>query len=198
MSPRPRKASDEEVFAAAARVMGRVGPAQLRLADIAAEAGLTAGALVQRFGSKRGLLLALMETFADATGATFAELRARNPSPLAAVRAYARHFARMGESPDSLAQNLAYLQNDLTDPDFHVHTLRQARETQAALRALLAEAVAAGELARDADPDALARGVQVVVSGSLMAWGIFREGKATRWVRDDLELLLRPYLAAPA
>jgi hypothetical protein len=30
-----------------------------------------------------------------------------------------------------------------------------------------------------------------------MAWAIFREGKATHWVRDDLELLLRPYLAPP-
>ena len=197
MSPRPRKASDEEVFAAAARVMSRVGPAQLRLADIAAEAGLTAGALVQRFGSKRGLLLALMETFAEMTGVMFDELRAAHASPLAAVRAYARHFARMGESPDSLAQSLAYLQNDLTDPDFYVHMLRQAREARSALRGLLAEAVAAGELARDTDPDVLARGVQVVVSGSLMTWAIFREGKATEWVRDDLETLLRPHLAAP-
>ena len=49
MSPRPRKASDAEVFAAASRVMSRLGPAQVTLADIAAEAGLTAGALVQRF-----------------------------------------------------------------------------------------------------------------------------------------------------
>ena len=64
MSPRPRKASDAEVFAAAGRVMARVGPAQLTLAQIAGEAGLTAGALVQRFGSKRELLVALSNEFA--------------------------------------------------------------------------------------------------------------------------------------
>ena len=45
MTPRRPKASDEEVFAAAGRVMSRVGPTQLMLADIAAEAGLTAGAV---------------------------------------------------------------------------------------------------------------------------------------------------------
>jgi AcrR family transcriptional regulator len=35
------------------RVMLRVGPAELTLGAIAAEAGVTAGALVQRFGSKQ-------------------------------------------------------------------------------------------------------------------------------------------------
>ena len=56
MSPRPRKVSDEAIFAAAHKVMGQLGPAQWTLADIAREAGITAGAVVQRFGSKRELL----------------------------------------------------------------------------------------------------------------------------------------------
>ena len=75
MSPRARKASDEEVFAAAARAMSRRGPAQLTLGEIAADVGLTPAALVQRFGSKRKLLLALAEKTAAASEAMFAELR---------------------------------------------------------------------------------------------------------------------------
>ena len=47
MSPRRRKAEDVDVFAAVVRVMLRVGPAELTLSAIAAEAGLTAAALVQ-------------------------------------------------------------------------------------------------------------------------------------------------------
>ena len=58
MSPRRRKAEDADVFAALVRVMHRRGPAELTLREIAAEAGVTAGALVQRFGSKREMLLA--------------------------------------------------------------------------------------------------------------------------------------------
>ena len=65
MSPRPRQASDEAILAAAFRAIARLGPAKLTLADVAAEAGLSAAALVQRFGSKRALLLA---TAADAAG----------------------------------------------------------------------------------------------------------------------------------
>ena len=53
MPGRRQKVTDEDVFAAAARVMSRRGPHELTLAEIAAEAGVTAGRLVQRFGSKR-------------------------------------------------------------------------------------------------------------------------------------------------
>ncbi|MDQ3081725.1 MAG: TetR/AcrR family transcriptional regulator [Gemmatimonadota bacterium] len=68
MSPRPRKVSDEDVFAATYRAMNRFGPGELTLAQIAAEAGVTAGALSQRFGSKRQLLLSLAEGAARSAG----------------------------------------------------------------------------------------------------------------------------------
>src|SRR5215510_3207827 len=142
MSPRPRKASDEEVFAATQRAMMRLGPAQLTLAEIASEAGLTAGALVQRFGSKRGLLLAMMERMAEWPRQFFGELRAAHGSPLAALYAYADCFAQMGETPATLAHHLSYLQLDLTDPDFFRYTSQQAHATRAELRGLLDEAVA--------------------------------------------------------
>ena len=58
MTPRRRKAEDADVFAAMSRLMQRVGPDELTLVAIAAEAGITAGALVQRFGSRRELMLA--------------------------------------------------------------------------------------------------------------------------------------------
>ena len=54
---RHRTLPDEQVIAAAARVIGRLGPARLTLADVAREAGLAPATLLQRFGSKRGLLL---------------------------------------------------------------------------------------------------------------------------------------------
>jgi AcrR family transcriptional regulator len=198
MCPRPRKASDAEVFAAAHRVMSRLGPAQLTLGEIAAEAGLTPGALVQRFGSKRGLLLTLAERSADSPRAMFAELRAAHASPLAALRAYAGCFAQMGESPGELAHHLAYLQIDLTDPEFHRHTRAMAHSTSQAIRELLEAAVAAGELVSGVDAGGLARAVQVALSGSLITWAFFRDGSAADWMRADLDAVLRPFLTAPA
>ena len=195
MSPRPRKASDEEVFAAAVRLMSRLGPHEITLADIAGEAGITASALVQRFGSKRALLLSLAEQMAGATGATFAGFASR--SPLATIRAYGRCMAGLGPSAEALAHNLAWLQQDLSDPDFRRCTLRQARATRRELERLVREAVAAGELASDTDPAALARAIEITVGGSLMAWAVYQEGTSAAWIAHDLERLLGPYLPRP-
>ena len=196
MSPRPRKASDEEVFAATQRAMMRLGPAQLTLAEIAAEAGLTAGALVQRFGSKRGLMLAMMSGMAEWPRQFFGQLRAEHASPLAALYAYADCFAQMGETPATLAHHLSYLQLDLTDPDFFEHTSAQARATRAEMRDLLDAAVAAGELAPDVDTASLVRTVEVTISGSLMTWAFYREGSMADWMREELDRLFAPYRPA--
>lgn len=190
MSPRPRKASDAEVFEAAARVMQRLGPAQLTLADIAAEAGLTAGALVQRFGSKRELMLGLMEQSVGLAKHTFDALRAKHASPLAVLEAYADCVARMADTPATLAHHLSYLQLDFTDPDFHRHARAQARASRAELHALLDDAVAAGELPPGSDTAALARAVETTLTGSLMTWAFHQDGPAAAWLRADLAHLL--------
>ena len=195
MSPRPRKVSDEEVFAAAHRAMTRLGPGELTLAEIAAEAGVTAGALSQRFGSKRGLLLALAEGAAAAAEDVIRELRAAHRSPLAAVRAYAECMAYLAQSPAALARNLAYLQIDLADPEFRAHLAVQARATRAGLQELLEGAVAAGELVRGTDVRMLARTVEVVLNGSLLTWAFYHDGTAVRWLRANVDAVLAPYLA---
>jgi AcrR family transcriptional regulator len=198
MSPRPRKASDEEVFAAAVRTMSRLGPREITLAHIASEAGLTASALVQRFGSKRALLLALSERFAQSTGAMFEGLRAEDPSPLATIYAYADCMAQMGETPDVLAHHLSWLQQDLTDPDFRRFTLIQARASRQELQRLVEEAIRQGALKKGLNAVRLARAIEVTVGGSLMAWAVHQEGKATTWMRHDLDTLLLPLMTRRA
>lgn len=175
--------------------MNRLGPGELTLAEIAAEAGVTAGALAQRFGSKRSLLLALAERAAGASGDLIRELQGAHRSPLAAVRAYAECMAHLAQSPAALARNLAYLQIDLADPEFRAHLAVQARAARAGLRELLDAAVTAGELARGADTEALARTVEVALNGSLLTWGFYHEGTAARSLRTDVDAVLAPYLA---
>ncbi len=193
MSPRPRKVSDEAIFAAAYRVMSRLGPGELTLGAIAAEAGLTAGALVQRFGSKRRLLLLLAEGAAASTGGFIEGLRARHRSPLSALRAYAVCMADLAASPAALARNLAYLQIDLTDPEFRKHLAAQARATRAGIRALIEEAVGLGELSSSTDAAALTRTVEAVLAGSMMMWAHYRDGSAAHWMVHDLDAVLAPH-----
>jgi AcrR family transcriptional regulator len=195
MSPRPRKVSDEEVFAAAHRLMQRVGPGELTLAAIAAEAGVTAGALAQRFGSKRALLLALAAAAADSAGELIRGLRSAHRSPLRALRAYARCMAELAPSPAALARNLAYLEIDLTDSEFRAHLVRQARATRAELEELLTAAVRSRELVRTADPAALARTVEVALNGALITWAFYQEGEAAAFLVRSVDVVLAPYRA---
>jgi AcrR family transcriptional regulator len=194
MSPRPQKVTDEQVFMGAMRAMSRLGPGELTLAEIAKEAGVTAGLLVQRYGSKRALLLALSERFSGGTGEMFDALRKGHRSPLAVLRAYSDGMAHMASSPAALARNFAYLQIDLTDPDFRKHLSVQARATRDELQKLIKEAIQAGELSESANPKQLARTIEAVVAGSMMSWAYYQEGTAAKWMRHDLDAVLKPYL----
>jgi AcrR family transcriptional regulator len=177
--------------------MSRRGPHELTLADIADEAGVTPGRLVQRFGSKRALLVALSERFAGSAGPVFARLRAAHRAPLATLRAYAACMADLAPSPKALLRNLAYLQRDLADDVLREHLVVNAWATRHEIETLLEAAVRGGELRREVDVGALARTVETVVSGSLMSWATYREGEAVDWVGRDLEAVLAPWLRRP-
>jgi len=191
---RPQKVTDDPIFAAAYRVMQRVAPPDFTLSAIADEAGVTAGLLVQRFGSKRGLMVRLAELSAGASVGFIEGLRERYESPLAVLRAYADCMADLAASPEAFARNLAYLVDDLRDPDLRRHLETQARRTRTAIAKLLTEAVANGELAKGANPKQLARTIETIIGGSMLTWATYREGTAVRWMRQDLDLVLAPFL----
>ena len=170
----------------------RLGPAKLTLADIAGEAGVSAATLVQRFGSKRGLLLALARSAVDGVDACFAAVRAEHPSPLDALMSAATDMTRHVRKPEEMANHLAFLQMDLSDPEFHHLAFENAGRIRAGYVALLKDAVKAGELAR-CDAVRLGAAIESMSGGSLIAWAIYRKGNANSWVRKDLETLIAPY-----
>jgi AcrR family transcriptional regulator len=193
MSPRPRKAEDVDVFAALVRVMKRRGPSELTLRAIAAEAGVTAGRLVQRFGSKRALLLAHARHAAATGDVGVPPPRRRTSSPLAALRSVTAAYAQLATSPRAAVRNLAYLHNDLSDPALRRHLLRLSQAARAWYEQLLADAVAAGELQTTNLPR-LARLIEATLRGSFVSWTLYREGSAASWLAADLDAVLRPYV----
>jgi AcrR family transcriptional regulator len=188
MSPRPRATSDEHLLAATHRVVSRLGP-NLTLADVAKEAGVSPATLMQRFGSKRGLLLAFAAAGSADVSGELKAIRAQHASPLAAIFGVARCMASMADTPETLANNLAFLQMDLVDPEFHQHAAAHSRRMLAAMKALLDEAVAHGELV-PTDTTRLARAVQAMIGGSLLQWAIDREGTVADRLAEDLDTLL--------
>jgi AcrR family transcriptional regulator len=193
MSPRPRETSDEHILAATARVMQRRSPTQLTLADVAKEAGVVPATLIQRFGTKRGLLLTLCRTAPHAVPQQFAAARAKYKSPLKTLIELYVACAAFAPTPEAMANGLAYLQIDLSDPDFHAITLAQFRALRQETQHLLAAAVAAREL-RPCDTAELARLIQHLNGGAMLAWAVYRQGSVAAWVRRELQALLANYI----
>jgi AcrR family transcriptional regulator len=164
----------------------------MTLADVASEVGLSAATLVQRFGSKRGLLLAFARAGAETADYCFAGVRARHPSPLAALVAAATLMTQSMGSPEELANGLAFLQMDISDREFRKYALESFEKTVEGYRALLDDAVKAREL-KPCDTLKLAHAVAAVSGGSLIGWAVWQRGTAKRWVERDLETLLAPY-----
>lgn len=200
MVGRPRTIDDATILRAAVEVIGRSGPDGLTLAAVARQAGVVPGTLMQRFGSKRGLLLAIADHSLDGMTERPARIRARHPSAVAALTALLVEWAEPLATPESYANHLAFLCVDLTDPDFHQRALAVQRAQRAAVTGLLAEAAEAGELRRDGSPgvDALAEAALAASSGAGLLWAVDREGTLAQRLSAALATVLAPHLTAPS
>ena len=192
---RPRTISDEEVLDAVLTLVHRVGPARVTFAAAAAETGLSAATLVQRFGSKRNLLLAAdkraVDLWVDALD------RSSAASPLERVVEGLVLAVDPNATPEQMANSVALLQLDLADPDFHAETLRGARAVRARIARDLSAALAAGELRPGTDVAALATLVETTYHGAMIGWAIHRDGTLRDWMREQVYAMLSPHRTPP-
>ncbi|MCP2251484.1 transcriptional regulator, TetR family [Prauserella aidingensis] len=187
--PRPRTVSDEAVLDGVLALVHRVGPAKFTLAAAAREVGLSPATLVQRYGTKRELLLAADRRGVELWVAPVEE--ADHPSPLDRIVEGLVGAVDPDMTPEGIANSVAMLQLDLVEPDFHAETLRGARRLRAALERHLQAASTAGELRDGTDVGALAKLVETTYHGALIGWALHREGSLAVWMREQLEAVLR-------
>ncbi len=193
MSPRPKSAPDSQILDAAARLLARLGPARLRLEDVAREVGLAPATLLLRFKSKRNLLLAVAEHSVADMATHFRERRRASPSALQVVTEVCERVREIAADEQQLAHLLAFLQLSLEDPEFRACAERHDASLQHEMRLLLDEARASGELAPVCTTQ-LARAIIAMVRGSLLTWSsLGRDTAPEHWIRNDLDTLLGPY-----
>jgi AcrR family transcriptional regulator len=191
--PRPRTVDDAQILRAAAEAIGEHGPAELTLAAVAGKVGLSPATLLQRFGSKRGLLLKLAESGPEWAKQNFIEAGARQSSSRKALTSALKAMTTSVASPQAMANNLAFLQIDLTDPEFHALALAHAKAFRGGIEALLNSAKRRGELAPETDTRRLAEAVEAVYNGALITWAVHRKGRVENHLAKQLETLLAPY-----
>ena len=190
---RPRTVSDEAIYEAVTTVVGEVGPSGLTLGAVAERVGLSAPALTQRFGSKRNLLVAYAEAAAGGIDDLFQRVQKTAPSPLTALRAALIEFTIGVGSRDSIANHLAFLHLDLTDPELGAHAARQSRQLRRSIARLITQAIDAGELT-SADPTELADTIYTVYNGALVTWAIDGRGSLPRWLSVRLDRVFASHM----
>lgn len=188
---RTRGISDEELLAATARVVDRSGPIAFTLAEVAREVGVTAPLLLQRFGTKRGLLLALADSGAAEVDGAFAKGRADHKRALDALHAALLTLAHPATAR-SIANGLAFLQLDVTDVAFRARALKFFDAFRTGARSLIKDAVRNKELRR-VDVEELARAIEVAYHGSILSWALRQEGSCEAALRRDIESVLAPH-----
>lgn len=187
---RPRGVSDAAILQAAAEVIGRMGPSGLTLAAVAEEVGLVPGTVLQRFGSKHGLLVAMARQSAADAQALGERVREEHGSPLAAIMAFAAEWTAPMATPERFANHLAFLCMDLADPQLHEHALAVHKAQGRAIETLLAEAVSKGELRAGTDTAALAGSVQAIIAGTGLTWALDRRGALPQRLQREISSLL--------
>ena len=171
---RPRSTSDDDFVQAAATAAVRRGDGSWSLADVARVVGVTPAALVKRFGSKRGLLLAVV-------GAWVRDLPeyAADPAvdPLAHVRAWAVDWLAAAADPDTAVGHLTLVLDEVVDPEARA-LLAEGRRRQAGyLHAALGDAHERG-LLRTAPSLGATQLWLDLLAGVALASAIERSGQA--------------------
>jgi AcrR family transcriptional regulator len=187
--PRPRKIDDEHLLAAAASAISRLGPA-FTLADVATEAQVAAGTLVHRFGSRHGLLVALMDSAIASARRRMTAAAGSCDATLTGVRTVlADQYAPL-DDPLTAARNLAQLGFDLADSDLRERLAVMYVAVRDGLCTLLAEAAARGELPCAPPPAIAARILAAAADGTALHWSARPEGSLRERLTTDIDAIL--------
>ena len=116
--PRPRKASDAEILDHTLALMEQLGSDALTFAALAERTGLSGSTLVQRFGTKQGLIEAAVSHAWDALDRKTSELlQSAAETPEGALDILTRLTEQYGDI-DTYADKLRVLREDLRNPAF--------------------------------------------------------------------------------
>lgn len=174
-----------------AAVVAADGPDGLTIPNVAARVQLTPP---QRFGSKRALLIAFAKHQAEAASSPFDSVDAERTGPLDRLVAGLKANANQLGDKVSLAKNLALLHLDLTDPELGAHATTHSRGLLGAIKSLIEQAEAAGDLLDATDGDALATTIYTIYNGALVTWAIDGTGTIDDWLEERINEVIRPHI----
>ena len=160
-------ATRRRLLEAAASLLADEGVEGISVDAVAAAAGRTSGAVYDHFGSKQGLLLALLDEWRHALLGTVAREFERSEHLEQRLQSVA---ANVVVAPSEDTRRLLALERELwrlaaSHPAVDSALRARAAEAQAAMTRGFAAWIDEGRIAADHDPDALATAFRAVVDG---------------------------------
>jgi len=164
------------VLAAAQAVVLERGPHRFTLADVSKKAGIAPATLIQRFGTKKGLMRAFAKQAAQR--AAVREPISDEP-PLKVLMSLLLKRAAPVADRKAFVNSMAMLLEDIRDEHLRAAAARQAYATELTIERLLDDAGVR-------EPEKAARLVYAAWNGALVQWALRGEGSLDRYLRKAI------------
>ena len=190
-----RQLSERRLLDAATDLVAEQGAARLTLAAIGERAGYSRGMVRERFGSKSGLMAALVSDIQDRFVTTVLAPAIGASSGLKAAEACVDATLRSLEGGDSLGPAFLTLVGEslALEPDLRLSLARVATNYRGRFARYIEEAIGAGDVRENQPPEAAAFLIVGVLIGLAMQFLVDREAMEIDSMRAHaLDLLHRP------
>lgn len=164
--------SDRALLGAAVRLIAERGYQRTTLAAIGEASGYSRGLVTQRFGSKEGLLLAVLDRLLDSWTLRSAGRRVEGRTGIDALRAAIDAYLHVVEAaPESLRAYHALLREaDGPVPAVRARIVEVNRSEREGIEAWLRAGQADGTVRADVDPRAVAATFLATIRGTTTQW----------------------------
>lgn len=161
----------KELMAAGVQVFGRKGYAATRLSEIASEAGVTRGAVYWHFGSKKGLMFAILREMANPYIQIATEVLGSDMEPVHKIReTICRVMDAMERRGAPIYHEQLALRFKAEHPEefleYHGDASWGMRKVTGLLKRTIREGQKARQIRRDANPSTVAGVIAAVLRGS--------------------------------
>jgi AcrR family transcriptional regulator len=184
--PSKKIIDDALVLEKALLVISEKGPEIFTLADVGKAVGLAPATLMQRFGSKRALLIQAAKHVPAKLKEDLEKLKAKGLSWDVEL------MELLGETPEGfgtrqdIANSLGLLKLDMIDSELHPIARELMERLRNRIKELLEKAKAEGQLSTRTDTDMLAWELDALRHGLVIQWTLSGDGSLQGWLKKGI------------
>ena len=171
-------------------VISEKGPETFTLADVGKVVGLAPATLMQRFGSKRALLIQAAKHVPAKLKEDLEKLKAKGLSWDEELMMLLEETPEGFGTRQDFANSLGLLKLDMVDSELHPIARELMERLRTRIKELLERAKAEGQLSTKTDANALAWELDALRHGLVIQWTLSGEGSLREWLQQGLNSYL--------